>query len=142
MKCYLADPPGSCLYKYITSGGKSLERTGSSITEGIGQGRVTNNLAGDIALLDGALYIPDEETIEMVYRLLDEEGLFIGASSALNVVAACKVAQLLGPGKVITTVICDGAYRYQSRLFSKSWLESKKLFNAIPEHLRKYASLQ
>jgi cysteine synthase A len=95
----------------------------------------------------------------MVYDLLDSEGIYIGASSALNVVAAYELAQKLGPGKVttfcircwwshwttlgktITTVICDGAYRYQSRLFSKKWIESKGLASAIPEHLKKYAVL-
>jgi len=91
--------------------------------------------------VDDALYIPDEKTIAMLYRLLDEEGLFIGASSSLNVVAAVEMAKILGPGKTIVTAICDGASRYQTRLFSRSWLESKKLYEAIPSHLRKYASL-
>jgi cysteine synthase A len=94
----------------------------------------------------------------MVYEILDTEGLYLGASSALNVVAAYDLALLLGPGnvlplcsqatadlhspgKTITTVLCDGAYRYQSRLFSKKWLQSKGLTNAIPEHLKKYAVL-
>ncbi|KAJ3046134.1 Cysteine synthase 1 [Rhizophlyctis rosea] len=140
VKCFLADPPGSVLYAYHQTG--QLERTGaSSITEGIGQGRLTDNLAPDFKLLDGAVHIPDEETIEMLYRLLDEEGLFIGASSALNVVAAVKVAEKLGKGKTVVTMICDGAYRYQSRLFSRKWLEAKGLFEAIPEHLRRYVSL-
>jgi len=118
VKCILADPPGSVLYSYVTSKGASMERSGSSITEGIGQGRITDNIKPDIELLDDALLIPDEETIEMVYRLLDEEGLYVGASSALNVVAAVKIARMLGPGHRIVTILCDGAYRYQSRLFS------------------------
>ncbi|KAJ3129835.1 Cysteine synthase 1 [Nowakowskiella sp. JEL0407] len=140
VKCFLADPPGSVLYKYLNEG--VLERTGdSSITEGIGQGRVTDNLKEQISQLDGAVHIPDEETIVMLYRLLDEEGIFIGASSALNVVAATKVAKILGPGSTVVTLICDGAYRYQSRLFSKTWLETKKLYDAIPEHLKKYIIL-
>jgi len=138
---YLADPPGSVLYSYITSGGKLNERSGSSITEGIGQGRVTDNLKPDIELIDGALHIPDEDSIRMIYRLLDEEGIYVGASSALNVVAAVELAKKLGPGKNIVTILCDGAYRYQSRLFSKKWIESKGLTNAIPEHLKKYATL-
>jgi len=74
VKCYLADPPGSVLHSFITSGGKLNQRTGSSITEGIGQGRVTDNLKPDIDLADGALHIADEKSIEMVYRMLDEEG--------------------------------------------------------------------
>ena len=73
--------------------------------------------------------------------MLDTEGVYIGASSALNVVAAYEMAQKLGPGKTIVTVLCDGAYRYQSRLFSKAWLKSKNLMDAIPERLKKYAVL-
>lgn len=141
VKCFLADPPGSVLYKFITDG--KLERTGDgSITEGIGQGRVTNNLKQDIDLLDGAIHIPDTETIKMVYRLLDEEGIFLGASSCLNVVAAYDVAKSLGPGNTIVTLLCDSAERYANRLFSKKWLEAKNLHAAIPEHLKKYIVLE
>ena len=78
-----------------------MERSGSSITEGIGQGRVTDNLKEDIDLMDDAMQIPDEKSIEMVYRLLDEEGLYVGASTALNVVAAAEMANIIGPGKVL-----------------------------------------
>jgi len=138
---WLADPPGSVLHSYVTSGGKLKERTGSSITEGIGQGRITNNLGTFVDKLDGALHIADEKSILMVYDLLDSEGLYLGASSALNVVAAYELALKLGPGKTIVTILCDGAYRYQSRLFSKKWLQSKGLSDAIPEHLKKYAVL-
>ena len=99
---WLADPPGSVLYTYVTSGGKLMERKGSSITEGIGQGRITDNLGTFVDKLDGALHIADEKSIAMVYDLLDSEGLYIGASSALNVVAAYELAQKLGPGKVMT----------------------------------------
>ncbi|KAH9993262.1 pyridoxal phosphate-dependent enzyme beta subunit [Russula vinacea] len=138
---WLADPPGSVLHSYVTSGGKLKERTGSSITEGIGQGRITENLGTFVNNLDGALHIADEKSIAMVYDLLDSEGLYFGASSALNVVAAYELALHLGPGKTITTILCDGAYRYQSRLFSKKWLQSKGLADAIPEPLKKYAVL-
>jgi cysteine synthase A len=125
-----------------------LERKGDgSITEGkfilnagIGQGRLTENLKTDFELIDDAVHVPDADSIEMVYRLLDEEGIFVGASSALNVAAAVQVAKKLGPGHNIVTIICDGAYRYQSRLFSKKWLEQKGLMGAIPQHLQKYAS--
>lgn len=126
---------------------------------GIGQGRITDNLGTFVDKLDGALHIADEKSIAMVYDLLDTEGLYLGASSALNVVAAYDLALLLGPGnvlpfrsrgtvdlhspgKTITTVLCDGAYRYQSRLFSKKWLQSKGLTDAIPEHLKRYAVLE
>ncbi|CAO3608877.1 unnamed protein product [Cunninghamella blakesleeana] len=129
------------LVPYISSGKKLFERSGSSVTEGIGQGRVTDNLAPDVDLIDGALNIPDEESIKMLYRLLHEEGIYVGASSALNVVAAVEMAKQLGKGKKIVTVLCDGAYRYQSRLFSRKWLESKNLDTAIPEHLQKYIVL-
>ncbi|CAI4217846.1 unnamed protein product [Parascedosporium putredinis] len=129
------------LHSYITSGGKLTERAGSSITEGIGQGRVTDNLAQDIDLVDGALHISDEKSIGMVYRCLDEEGLYLGASSALNVVAAKEVAEKLGKGHTVVTVLADGAYRYADRLFSRKWLESKNLLSAIPKHLEKYIVL-
>ena len=124
-------PPGSVLYSYITSGGKLKERQGGSITEGIGQGRVTDNLKDEVDELDGAVLISDEKSIEMVYRCLDEEGLYLGASSALNVVAAKEVAERLGPGNTVVTVLCDGAYRYADRLFSDKWLRSKGLRDAI-----------
>ncbi|KAF9912105.1 hypothetical protein EC991_001051 [Linnemannia zychae] len=140
-KIFLADPPGSVLYSYIKSGGTLIERGGSSITEGIGQGRVTENLKPDIELIDDALQIPDADSLHMIYRLLDEEGIYVGASSALNVVAAVEMAKKLGPGNNIVTILCDGAYRYQSRLFSKKWIESKGLTDAIPEHLKKYTTL-
>ncbi|KAK2623665.1 hypothetical protein QTJ16_006846 [Diplocarpon rosae] len=141
VKCFLADPPGSVLHSYISSGGKLVERSGSSITEGIGQGRVTDNLQPDIDSLDGSINISDEKSIEMVYRCLDEEGLYLGASSCLNVVAAKEVAEKLGEGHTVVTVLCDGAYRYADRLFSKKWLTEKKLLAAIPHHLEKYIVL-
>ncbi|THH10499.1 hypothetical protein EW145_g1282 [Phellinidium pouzarii] len=135
---WLADPPGSVLHSFINEG-RLNDRSGSSITEGIGQGRITKNLGTFIKSVDGSLRIPDEASILMVYEMLDTEGLYIGASSALNVVAAKELAFKLGPGKTIVTILCDGAYRYQSRLFSKKWLKSKGLENAIPEGLEKYA---
>lgn len=141
VKSFLADPPGSVLHSYIQSGGNLFERSGSSITEGIGQGRITENLKPDVSAMDGSLNISDEKSIEMVYRCLDEEGLYLGASSALNVVAAKEVAERLGKGNTVVTVLCDGAYRYADRLFSNSWLESKGLRKAIPKHLAKYIVL-
>lgn len=141
VKSYLADPPGSVLHSYIVSGGELKERKGSSITEGIGQGRVTDNLKPDIDLVDGALHISDEKSIEMVYRCLDEEGLYLGASSCLNVVAAKEVAEKLGPGHTVVTILCDGAYRYAERLFSRKWLQEKNLLGAIPKHLERYIVL-
>jgi len=141
VQTWLADPPGSVLHSYISSGGTLVERSGSSITEGIGQGRVTKNLGTEISNLSGSMAISDSLSIEMVYRLLDEEGLYMGASSALNVVAAYQLAKEFGPGKTIVTILCDGAYRYQTRLFSRQWLETKDLSHAIPQNLHKYIVL-
>lgn len=141
VKTFLADPPGSVLHSYITSGGQLKERTGSSITEGIGQGRITDNLAPDIELVDGALHISDEKSIEMVYRCLDEEGLYLGASSCLNVAAAKEVAEKMGPGNTVVTILCDGAHRYADRLFSRKWLSDKNLLWAIPPHLERFIIL-
>ena len=142
VKCFLADPPGSVLSSYVQSGGKLMERTGSSITEGIGQGRVTDNLKPEIGEMDGGFQISDEKSIEMVYRCLDEEGLYLGASSCLNVAAAQEVAQGLGRGHTIVTILCDGAYRYADRLFSRSWLQQKHLLGSIPDHLERYIVLR
>lgn len=118
----LADPPGSSLYEYVRSG--TLKATGAgSITEGIGIGRITANVAQ--ARIDGAEHIEDAETVRYVYRLLREEGLFLGSTSGLNVAAAVRVARDLGPGHTIVTVLCDGGARYASRLFNAAWLEQK-----------------
>ncbi|WFD26405.1 cysteine synthase [Malassezia nana] len=142
VQCWLADPPGSVLHGYVQSKGAELARTGTgSITEGIGQGRVTANLQSDLDLIDNSLHIEDEASIAMVYRMLDEEGLYIGASSALNIVAAKRMAEKLGKGSKVVTIICDGAARYQTRLFSRKWLESKQLLSAIPERLHSYIAL-
>ena len=141
VKTFLADPPGSVLHSYMESGGKLTERKGSSITEGIGQGRVTENLRPDIDLVDGSLHVSDDKSINMVYRCLDEEGLYLGASSCLNVVAAKEVAEKLGKGHTVVTVLCDGAYRYADRLFSRKWLEQKNLLGAIPQYLERYIVL-
>jgi len=124
IRCVLADPPGSSLYAYIRRG--TLAATGSgSITEGIGIGRITANLEG--APLDDAVLIEDPDTVRCVYRLLYEEGLFLGSTSGINVAAALRVARELGPGHVIVTVLCDGGAKYQSRLFNREWLEQKGL---------------
>ncbi|GME68114.1 unnamed protein product [[Candida] boidinii] len=141
-KSYIADPPGSCLYSYVTTGGKSLERVGGSFTEGIGQGRITGNVAADIDLCDGAYRIPDSETIVMLYRLLDEEGIYIGGTGALNVVAAVKIAETLPEGSNVVTILADSAHKYADRIFSKQWLESKELYQYLPENLKKYAVLE
>jgi cysteine synthase len=124
IRCVLADPPGSSLYAYIRRG--ALASSGSSsITEGIGIARVTANLQG--APIDDAVLVEDPETVRCVYRLLYEEGLFLGSTSGINVAAALRVARELGPGHVVVTVLCDGGAKYQSRLFNREWLEQKGL---------------
>lgn len=123
----------------MTSGGQKLERSGSSITEGIGQGRVTDNLAG--TQIDDAVQIQDDRTIATLFRMLKDEGVSLGASSALNCVAAYDVAKKLGPGHTVVTMLCDSAARYQTRLFSKSWLESKGLLQHVPEDCKHFLAL-
>ncbi len=124
VKTYLADPQGSSLYHWVNTG--ELKATGpSSITEGIGIGRVTANLAG--SPLDGAVHVNDVDAVTMVYRLLHEEGLFLGSTSGVNVAAAVQVAKLLGPGHTIVTILCDSGHKYQSRLFNRQWLIEKHL---------------
>jgi len=129
VRCVLADPPGSSLYAYVRSG--TLQATGSgSITEGIGIGRNTANLRD--APVDDAVHVEDAETVRFVYRLLHEEGLFLGSTSGINVAAAMRVARELGPGHTVVTVLCDGGARYQSRLFNRAWLEQKGLAAYAP----------
>jgi cysteine synthase A len=129
VRCVLADPPGSSLYEYFRSG--TLKATGSSsITEGIGIGRITANLKD--APIDGAVHVPDADTVRCVYRLLDEEGLFLGSTSGVNVAGALEIARELGPGHTIVTVLCDGGAKYQSRLFNRAWLEEKGLAACVP----------
>ncbi|HUI60353.1 MAG TPA: cysteine synthase A [Steroidobacteraceae bacterium] len=124
IRCVLADPPGSSLYEYVRNG--ALKSTGSgSITEGIGTGRITANFKD--APIDDAVHVEDPETVRFVYRLLHEEGLFLGSTSGINVAAAVRVALELGRGHTIVTVLCDGGAKYQSRLFNREWLEQKGL---------------
>ncbi|HEY6457084.1 MAG TPA: cysteine synthase A [Steroidobacteraceae bacterium] len=130
VRCVLADPPGSSLYEFVRNG--TLKSTGSgSITEGIGIARITVNFKD--APLDDAVHIEDGDTVHYVYRLLREEGLFVGSTSGINVAAAVRVARDLGPGHTIVTVLCDGGAKYQSRLFNREWLELKGLAaHAVP----------
>jgi len=124
VKIVLADPPGSALYSYVKTG-EQVMSPGPSITEGIGNSRVTDNLRG--AEIDDAIQIGDQETVSMVYRLLREEGWFFGSSTGLNVAAAVRVARDLGPGHTVVTVLCDGGAKYQSRLFNRAWLRERGL---------------
>ncbi len=119
----LADPPGAALYHYYKHG--SLKAEGSSITEGIGQGRITKNLEG--LKVDLPLQIPDAETVQIVFDLLQYEGLCLGSSSGINVAGAARIARELGRGHTIVTVLCDSGQRYQSKLFNPAFLRSKNL---------------
>jgi cysteine synthase A len=119
----VADPPGSAIYSYYAHG--VLKAEGSSITEGIGQGRITANLEG--VIVDKAYQISDAEALEAVYRLQAEEGLCLGGSSGVNVAGAVRLARDLGPGHVIVTVLCDYGTRYQSKMFNPAFLREKGL---------------
>jgi cysteine synthase A len=127
VRIVLADPQGSSLYRWIKFGELKAEGPGS-ITEGIGIGRITANLKD--APIDDALHIPDAEAVATVYRLLREDGLFLGSASGVNVAGAIRVARELGPGHTIVTILCDGGQKYQSRLFNPEWLASKGLAEA------------
>jgi cysteine synthase A len=119
----LADPMGAALYAYYTTG--ELKAEGSSITEGIGQGRITRNI--EDAPIDVAFQIPDEEAIPLCFQLLEEEGLCLGGSSGINVAGAIRLAKEMGPGHTIVTILCDYGTRYQSKLFNPEFLRSKNL---------------
>lgn len=119
----LSDPMGSGLYNYYANG--EIKAEGNSITEGIGQGRITKNL--EDAPIDGAQRVPDEEALPMIYRLIREEGLVLGGSSGINVCGAVKIAQEMGPGHVIVTVLCDLGTRYSSKIFNPTFLREKGL---------------
>jgi cysteine synthase A len=119
----LADVPGASLYSYFTTG--VLKAEGSSITEGIGTGRITRNIEG--AVVDRAYMIPDEESVPICFQLLQEEGLCLGGSSGVNVAGAVRLARELGPGHTIVTLLCDYGTRYQSKLFNPEFLRSKNL---------------
>jgi len=119
----IADPMGAALYHYYKHGERRAE--GTSISEGIGQGRVTANLEG--APIDEAFQIPDQEWLPIAFRLLKEEGLCLGGSSGVNLAGALHLARELGPGKTIVTVLCDSGTRYQSKMFNPDFLKEKGL---------------
>ncbi|MEM9030292.1 MAG: cysteine synthase A [Pseudomonadota bacterium] len=123
VKTAIADPPGAALYSYYTTG--ELKSEGSSITEGIGQGRITANLEG--LSVDHAYQIPDAEAVDIVFKLMEEEGLCLGASSGVNIAGAKRLARDLGPGSTVVTILCDYGTRYESKLFNPAFLRSKGL---------------
>ena len=123
VRIILADPLGSGLYHYVKHG--EVKAAGNSVTEGIGNGRVTKNLAD--TPIDDAVQVDDPSALAMLFRLLKEEGLYLGGSTGINVAAAAAIAREMGPGHTIVTVLCDGGDRYRSRLYNPVWLRQKGL---------------
>jgi cysteine synthase A len=131
----LADPPGAALHAYYTTG--VLQAEGSSITEGIGQGRITANLEG--APIDRSFQISDSEALAALFELAEHEGLLLGGSSGVNVAGAIRLARALGPGKTIVTVLCDSGARYASKLYNPAFLRAKGL--PVPDWLTRSPSV-
>lgn len=127
IKNVLADPMGSGLYSYVKTG--EISMSGSSITEGIGNSRITGNMEN--VPIDDAMQVDDQEAVRVVYQLLQKDGLFMGGSVGINVGAAVALAKQMGPGHTIVTVLCDGGTRYQSKLFNQKWLKEKGLWPAL-----------
>ena len=123
IKIALSDPMGSALYSHIKT--NKLESTGSSITEGIGTGRITKNF--DKALVEEAFQTSDTEALNLVFELIETQKIILGGSSGINIAGAIKLAKLLGPGKTIVTILCDHGKRYASKIFNKNFLKSKNL---------------
>ena len=125
----VADPGGAAMYSYFKD--SKLDSEGSSISEGIGQGRVTGNVAE--AMVDDAFRIPDTEALPILFSLIKEEGLCLGGSSGINIAGAIRLAKQLGPGHTIVTILCDGGQRYQSKLYNPAFLREKGL--PVPDWL-------
>ncbi|HEU4987918.1 MAG TPA: cysteine synthase A [Rhizobiaceae bacterium] len=136
VKIAIADPMGAALFSYYTTG--ELKSEGSSITEGIGQGRITANLEGFTP--DFSYQIPDAEALPIIFDLLQEEGLCMGGSTGINIAGAIRLAKDLGPGHTIVTVLCDYGTRYQSKLFNPEFLRSKDL--PIPEWMDRKSDIE
>ena len=119
----LSDPMGSSMYSYVKN--NELANTGSSITEGIGTGRITKNF--EKAIIDDAFQTDDVEALNLVYDLIDEQKIVLGGSSGINIAGAIKLAKKIGPGKTIVTILCDHGKRYASKIFNKEFLKSKNL---------------
>jgi len=132
----LADPMGAAMFSYYTTG--VLKAEGSSITEGIGQGRITKNIEG--APVDVAFQIPDSEAVPIIFDLLEHEGLCLGGSSGINVAGAIRLAKEMGPGHTIVTVLADYGTRYQSKLFNPDFLRSKNL--PVPAFLERRSAIK
>ncbi|WP_373235843.1 cysteine synthase A [Cohaesibacter celericrescens] len=136
IKIGLADPEGAALYHYYKDG--ELKSEGSSISEGIGQGRITANLDG--LIVDHPYCISDKTALPYVFDLLENEGLCLGGSSAINIAGAVELAKTLGPGHVIVTILCDYGTRYQSKLYNPSFLASKGL--PVPDWMQRESNIK
>jgi cysteine synthase len=129
VKVGLADPEGAALHAWYTTG--KFDAPGNSITEGIGQGRITANLEGFTP--DFSYRIPDAEALPLVFEMLEDEGICLGGSSGINIAGAIRMARDMGPGKTIVTILCDYGNRYQSKLFNPAFLKEKGL--PVPQWL-------
>ena len=135
IKIALTDPMGAALYEYYKNG--ELKSSGTSITEGIGQGRITENLVD--APIDLAYQVSDEDALPILFDLAEQEGMLLGGSSAINIAGAIALAKELGPGHTIVTILCDGGARYASKLFNPEFLRSKKL--PVPGWMERVSSI-
>ncbi|MCV9960430.1 cysteine synthase A [Pararhizobium sp. BT-229] len=135
IKIGIADPEGAALYNFYANG--ELSSSGSSITEGIGQGRITANLEGFTP--DFAYQIPDAEAVPLVFDLIEKEGICVGGSTGINIAGAIRLAKDLGPGHTIVTILCDYGNRYQSKLFNPAFLKSKGL--PVPAYLTRNSEI-
>ncbi len=136
IKIALADPLGAALFSYYTTG--KLHSEGSSITEGIGQGRITANLEN--APIDIAYQVPDEEALPVLFDLAENEGLLLGGSTGINVAGAIRLAKTLGPGHTIVTILADSGARYQSKLYNPAFLRSKSL--PVPQWMERKPTIK
>lgn len=125
----LADPYGSAMYNFFKKG--ELKSLGTSITEGIGQGRITKNLEG--VKIDECFQVSDNEALDIVFKMIEHEGLILGGSSGINIIGAIKLGKIIGPNKNIVTILCDYGTKYQSKIFNRKFLESKNLL--VPKWL-------
>ena len=135
IKIAITDPMGAALYSYYTTG--TLKSEGSSITEGIGQGRITANLVD--APIDMAFQVPDEEALPIVFELAEHEGLLLGGSSGINIAGAIRLAKEMGPGHTIVTLLADSGVRYASKLFNPAFLREKKL--PVPDWMERTSTV-
>lgn len=140
VKCYIADKEGSGLHSYIQSKGENWDHEGQSFIEGVGKLALTGNLKDVLDLADGSFMGLDSDVLITLYRLMDEDKLSVGASSAMNILCAKYLALTLPEGSIVVTTAADSSDRYASKVFNKEWLIEKGHWDKIPQHLQKYAT--